>query len=114
MKSLWGALFVILAVLTFACQEEIKLFRVGVIIPLSGAADAYGRNVQNGLRLALDEINSKGGVKGKNIDLLIEDDQSNEKVAIQKVKPMLDNVPVVIGGITSNVALALAPVCQTK
>jgi len=114
MKSIfWGILFAILAVLTFACKEEIKLYRVGVVIPLSGAADAYGRNVQNGLRLALDDINSKGGVKGKNLDLLIEDDQSDEKAAVQKVKPMLDNVAVVIGGITSNVALALAPVCQT-
>jgi branched-chain amino acid transport system substrate-binding protein len=114
MKVFWGILFLILAVLTFACKEEIKLYRVGVVIPLSGSAEAYGRNVENGLRLALDEINAKGGVKGKHIDLLIEDDQSDEKVAVQKAKPMMDNVPLIIGGVTSNVALALAPVCQAK
>jgi branched-chain amino acid transport system substrate-binding protein len=114
MKLSWGVLFVILAVLTFACKEEIKIYRVGVVISLSGSADAYGRNVENGLRLALEEINSKGGVKGKNLDLLIEDDQSDEKVAVQKAKPMLENVPVVIGGITSNIALALAPVCEAN
>jgi branched-chain amino acid transport system substrate-binding protein len=114
MKSFWYTLLLVVVVLSFACKEEVKIFRVGVVIPMSGAADAYGRNVQNGLKLALEEINSKGGVKGKNLDLLIEDDQSDEKMAVQKAKPMSDNVSVIIGGITSNVALALAPVCKEK
>jgi branched-chain amino acid transport system substrate-binding protein len=114
MKLLWRIGFALLIVLTFACEEEIKVYRVGVVIPLSGASDAYGRNVQNGLKLALDDINAKGGVKGKPLDLLIEDDQSDEKAAVQKATPLLDSVPLIIGGITSNTALALAPFCQKK
>jgi len=114
MKSFVGV-FLILALLTFACKEEIKVYRVGAVIPLSGAAETYGRNVQNGLMLALEEINAAGGVKGKKLDILMENDETNEQTAVQKAEQLSNNgIPVIIGGVTSNLALALAPVCDKK
>jgi branched-chain amino acid transport system substrate-binding protein len=83
--------------------------------------EAYGRNVKNGLMLALDEINAAGGIKrrgeteGKKIDILIEDDGTDEKKAVEKANSLIktSKVPLIIGGVTSNIALQLAPVCET-
>jgi branched-chain amino acid transport system substrate-binding protein len=113
MKLFAGILFVVLTVLSFACKEELKVYRVGAVIPLSGAAETYGRNVSNGLKLALEEINAAGGVKGKPMDVLTEDDQTNEKTAVEKVEQLSrSGVHVTIGGITSNLALAMVPACE--
>lgn len=112
MKSLISALSVVFLLILFGCKEELKVYRVGAVIPLSGQFEAYGRNVKNGLTLALEEINASGGVKGKTLDILFEDDRSDEKVAAGKAKALADNVPVIIGGVTSNEALAMAPICE--
>lgn len=115
MKSLVGILFCLVAVIgIFACEEELKVYRVGAVIPLSGSAEAYGRNVKNGLTLALDEINGKGGIKGKNMDILFEDDRSDERSAKNKADGLIHNseVPLIIGGVTSSIALAIEPVCE--
>ncbi|HJZ13188.1 MAG TPA: ABC transporter substrate-binding protein [Acidobacteriota bacterium] len=114
MKAFLFFLTLALAIFTVSCQEEVKVYRIGAVIPLSGSAEAYGRNVEHGLKLALEQINEKGGVKGKKLDIFIEDDRSDEKVAVQKVNQLIkgSGVPIIIGGVTSNIALAMAPVCE--
>jgi len=114
MKSLLSTLFVVFLLVLFGCQQELKVYRIGAVIPLSGQFEAYGRNVKNGLTLALEEINAAGGVKGKPLDILFEDDRSDEKVGANKAQSLVKNtaVPIIIGGVTSNVALAMAPVCE--
>ena len=115
MKSLLSTLFVVFLLILFGCKEELKVYRVGAVVPLSGQFEAYGRNVKNGLTLALEEINASGGVKGKTLDILFEDDRSDEKVAAGKVKALKGSgVAVIIGGVTSNEALAMAPVCEQE
>jgi branched-chain amino acid transport system substrate-binding protein len=82
--------------------------------------EAYGRNVKNGLLLALDEINTAGGIKrrgeseGKKIDILFEDDGTDDQKAVDKANLLIktSKVPLIIGGVTSSTALALAPVCE--
>ncbi len=124
MKVKYG-LVVFLLLLTFiipACKQEAKIYRVGAVLPLSGSMEAYGRNVKNGLMLALDEINAAGGIKrrgeseGKNIDVIIEDDGTDDNKAVEKAKNLVKTarVPLIIGGVTSSTALALAPVCEAE
>src|SRR3990172_293645 len=114
MKPVLAVLCVALLIFTFACKEEIKIYRIGAVIPVSGAFDAYGRNVKNGMMLALDEVNHLG-IKGKKLDILIEDDGSDEKRAVQKANQLIGNgIRIIIGGITSNSSLAMAPVCEAK
>jgi branched-chain amino acid transport system substrate-binding protein len=113
MKLSAGILLVVLTVLSFACKEELKVYRVGAVIPLSGAAETYGRNVSNGLKLALEEINAAGGVKGKPLDVLTEDDETNEKTAVEKLEQLSrSGAHVTIGGVTSNLALAMVPALE--
>jgi branched-chain amino acid transport system substrate-binding protein len=114
MKSSFLILCAALVILSFACKEEVQVYRIGAVIPTSGAFDAYGRNVKNGMILALDEVNQQG-IKGKKMDILIEDDASEEKKAVEKANQLIGNgIPVLIGGVTSNEALAMAPVCEAK
>lgn len=101
---------------TLSCKKEPKVYRIGVVISLSGADSGYGQSVKNGLTLAMNEINEKGGIHGKPVDMLIEDDESDEKTAVLKTDQLIrsSGVPIIIGGVTSSVALAIAPLCETN
>lgn len=114
MRSFVKILFVIVALFAFACKSEIEVYRIGAVVPLSGGADAYGQVVKNGLMLALEEVNKQGGINGKPMDILFEDDKSDEKSAVGKVEELSKAAPLIIGGVTSNIALAIAPVCGQK
>lgn len=114
MRSFIRILLCVIGLISFACKSEIEVYRIGAVVPLSGSADAYGQVVKNGLLLALDEVNSQGGINGKTMDILFEDDKSDEKAAVGKVQDLSGTVPLIIGGVTSNVALAIAPVCGQK
>src|ERR1700745_4006197 len=50
---------------------------IGLVQPLTGAFAAAGTDVVNGAKIAADEINAKGGVLGKKLELIIEDTKSN-------------------------------------
>jgi branched-chain amino acid transport system substrate-binding protein len=73
-KTTLAAIVLAVGVTTAAAQESIK---VGVIQPLTGAFAASGNYVANGAKIAADEINAKGGVLGKKLELVIEDNKSN-------------------------------------
>jgi branched-chain amino acid transport system substrate-binding protein len=115
MKSFRIPAFLLLLIFAISCGDELKVYRIGAVLSLTGSSAAYGQNVKNGLLLAMNEINNQGGVHQKPIDLMIEDDQSNEKTAVQKTNGLIRNggVPIIIGGVTSNIALAMAPVCES-
>ena len=57
-----------------AAQSTIQ---IGMVQPLTGAFAAAGTDVVNGAKIAVDEINAKGGVLGKKLELVIEDTKSN-------------------------------------
>ena len=122
MKLRYGlVLFLLLAFTITACKEEAQIYRIGAELPLSGSMEAYGRNVKNGLILALDEINAAGGIKrrgeseGKKIDIVFEDDGTDEKKATDKTNSLIKaRVPLIIGGVTSSIALAIAPICEKE
>src|SRR6266498_1083613 len=93
---------------TAAAQDSIK---VGVIQPLTGAFAASGNYVANGAKIAADEINAKGGVLGKKLELVIEDNKSNptEAAAVAEKLIVRDKVPVLMGAWGSSFTLAVMP-----
>jgi branched-chain amino acid transport system substrate-binding protein len=114
MKPWIRIICVLIGLVTFACNDEVKVYRVGGIVPLSGSLEAYGRNMKNGMTLALDEINAAGGIKGKKLDILFEDDNSTDKMAQTKAEELIKNahVPVIIGGASSNTTIAMVEACE--
>ena len=89
-------------------QEPLK---VGLIQPLSGPIAAAGSYITNGAKIALDRINAKGGVKGRKLDLIIEDNKSDPAETRNAAEKLIvrDKVPVIIGAWGSSMTLAMMP-----
>jgi len=89
-------------------QETVK---IGVSQPLTGAFAASGNYVAQGAKIAEDEINAAGGVLGKKIELVIEDNKSNPTEAVSTAEKLIvkDKVPVMMGAWSSTLTLAVMP-----
>ena len=84
-------------------QETIK---IGVPVPLTGSYSTAGKDILNGAKLAADEINAHGGVLGKQIELVPEDDQCDADKAAEAAQALVDKgVVAVAGGYCSSSAL---------
>jgi len=92
-------------------QDQIK---VGEFASLSGGSASFGQSSHNGTALAIDEINTGGGVLGKKLDLVTEDDRSvaGEPATIARKLISQDNVIAVLGEVASSKSLEAAPICQ--
>ena len=97
------------ALLDGAAQAQ--TIKIGVNEPLTGAFAASGTYVVNGAKIAADEINAKGGLLGKKIELVIEDNKSNptEAAAVAEKLITRDKTPVMMGAWGSSLTLAVMP-----
>ena len=93
---------------TALAQEPIK---IGVTQPLTGAFAASGNYVVQGAKMAEDAINAEGGVLGRKIQLVIEDNKSNPTEAVATAEKLIskDKVPVLMGAWSSTLTLAVMP-----
>src|SRR5262245_30034824 len=105
--AVWIAVLLVVSV-AGACQDTV---RVGIVAPLTGSQAAFGEALKNGYLIALDEINAKGGVLGKRIELDIYDDQSKPEQAVQGVSKLVDqdHVPILLGSFSSESTMAMIP-----
>jgi len=91
--------------------------KIGLDNPLTGTYAALGKNELIGARLALDQINAKGGILGRKVDLLVEDSTSGDAgTAVEKARKLIDRdkVNFLIGNINSALAQAMANVSFEK
>jgi branched-chain amino acid transport system substrate-binding protein len=89
---------------------------VGVYGALTGDQAAFGSSTVQGVRIAAEEINAAGGVLGRKIRLVIEDDQGRAEEAASVVTKLTtsNNVVALIGENSSNQSLAAAPIAQAN
>lgn len=87
------------------------VIKIGGIGPLTGDASTYGISVKEGALLLENEINEAGGIDGKKIQFIFEDDQADPNSALQAFNKLVDNdkVCAILGGVTSGATLAIAP-----
>src|SRR5213592_4932830 len=99
-----------LAALTVPGESQAPL-KIGVIQPLSGPVAASGNYIRMGAEIARDWINARGGVLGRKIQLLIEDNKSDPKEAATAAEKLIvkDKVPVIVGAWGSSMTLAAMP-----
>ncbi|MDY6799313.1 MAG: ABC transporter substrate-binding protein [Pseudomonadota bacterium] len=85
--------------------------KIGVSQPLTGAVAASGNYVTNGARIAAAEINENGGLLGRQVELIIEDNKSNPREAVNAAEKLIlsDKVPVLMGAWSSTYTLATMP-----
>lgn len=87
---------------------------VGVYGALTGDQASFGTSTVQGVRLAAEEINAAGGINGRKIRLVVEDDQGRAEEAASVVTKLItsDQVVGIIGENSSNQSLAAAPIAQ--
>ena len=106
---LFGGVMLVAALLLSACgpKEPIK---IGFIAGTSGRVADLGISGRNGMQLAVDLANQKGGIDGRKIEVQVRDDEQNAEVARQRYKELVDaKVAVIIGPMTSGMGVALLP-----
>src|SRR5438552_14599707 len=112
-SSVSSMLVVVLAICAASptSAQPAEPIKVGVIQPLSGPVAASGNYVRMGAEIARDWINARGGVLGRPINLLIEDNKSDPKEAATAAEQLIvrDKVPVIMGAWGSSMTLAAMP-----
>lgn len=90
------------------------VYKIGLIEPLSGNLAVYGQNIQKGVDLAVERINAAGGIKGKKIVMVYEDNIADPAKTVSAMKKLVtvDKVPAIIGAATSTATLAACPVAE--
>lgn len=93
-----------------------EVIKIGGIGPLSGPNSTYGISVKEGADLLAEEINAAGGINGKKVEFIFEDDQSDNTVAASAFNKLVDKdgVCAILGGVTSGTTLAIAPNSTNK
>jgi branched-chain amino acid transport system substrate-binding protein len=97
-------------------KQESNTIKIGVITSLTGSNAAFGQAHKAGYTIAADEINAKGGLLGKKIELDIYDDQSKPDQAVQGVSKLVDqdHVAIILGAYSSESTRAIVPVITQK
>ncbi len=89
--------------------ESEDVYKIGGIGPLTGGASSYGISVKQGAEIAIEKINQEGGVNGKELVLVFEDDVCDEEKAISAYNKIMDEEPIAImGAVTSGCSVAVS------
>ncbi len=89
---------------------------IGSYLSMTGSEADFGKQTNEGLSLAVDQINGSGGVKGKKIAIHLENDEGDPAKAASAVTKLItnDKVVAVVGEVASSLSLAAAPICQSN
>jgi len=97
--------------MTASAQKPIK---VGMPIPLSGPPALFGDPASKGAQMYVDELNAKGGVLGRKIELIVRDSKADANEAVRVAREMIlkDNVDFLVGTLTSAEGPAVSVVAK--
>src|SRR3974390_1883139 len=90
--------------------------RIGMVDPLTGVYAAVAQSEVVGAKYAVEEINRKGGILGRPVELLIEDSANDVGTGVQKTRKLIerDQVSFIVGDVNSGIASAMAQVTSEK
>jgi branched-chain amino acid transport system substrate-binding protein len=119
MRSARSAVLITLALLGAACEKKAPVAEtilIGHVGSLTGSEASFGNSTENGLRLAIEDINAKGGIKGMKVAAKTYDDQGKpEEAAVAATRLITqDKVKVLIGEVASSRSLAMAPIADAN
>jgi branched-chain amino acid transport system substrate-binding protein len=104
----------VLALMVAPLSAAEKPIKLGVVFVMSGPMGGYGKHGTQAVQLAMDEINAQGGILGRKMEALFQDDKLQVPLGVQIVKKFIaeDQVDFIIGPTSSAVALALSDLVQ--
>lgn len=87
--------------------------KIGTLTPLTGAGGPYGPVMVKAVKAVVDEVNAAGGVLGRKVELISEDDQTNPEAGVRAARKLIDvdKVSAILGTWASSVTTAVAPLC---
>jgi branched-chain amino acid transport system substrate-binding protein len=111
----WAAAVLVAGVLA-GCEQRTDEIRIGEFGSLTGGTATFGTSNHEGVMLAVEEINAAGGVLGKPVRVVTEDNQSKPEESVTAVLKLIkqDQVSAIIGEVASSRSLAAAPQCQAN
>jgi len=120
-KKLLALLVVITLVTTMftgcgSSSSSGKTIKIGAIQPISGPVSAYGTQSRDSINMAVEEINAKGGVLGKDLQVIVEDDEANPEKSKNAFTKLVtkDKVVGFVGALTSKCSLAITEEAQKR
>ncbi len=115
-KKLFTAL-VLFAVITFsltACWQQ-KPITIGFVASLTGSTSELGVDGRNGLMLAVEEVNEKGGINGRRVEVVVKDDQNDPQIGLAADQELYEaGISFIVGHMTSNMAALSVPFVNSK
>jgi branched-chain amino acid transport system substrate-binding protein len=97
----------------FPAYAQGEPIRLGILTPLTGAGGNDGPRMLKAMQAVFEEVNKAGGVLGRRIETVVEDDQTNPEAAVRAARKLIEvnKVPLIMGTWASAVTAAVAPVC---
>lgn len=96
--------------------ESEKRLRLGEISSLTGSEATFGRSTHRGILLAVQEANQDGGVRGRKLELITQDDRGQASEAVLAIQKLIQQHQVlgILGEVASSISLAIAPIAQSS
>lgn len=97
-------------------EKESKTIKIGVVAPLTGAVAAYGEGARDGILLAFDKINAAGGILGKKIEPIVEDNKGDQAETTNVINKLIskDKVAAIVGPVISGTSNVAGPICNKE
>src|SRR6476646_5356470 len=101
------------AALPLRASAQGEPLKLGILTPLTGAGGADGPRMLKAMQGVMEELNKAGGVLGRKVETVVEDDQTNPEAAVRAARKLIDvdKVSVIMGTWASAVTTAVAPLC---
>lgn len=96
--------------------KEADVIKIGAVLPLTGDVATFGQSTKDALELLVAETNKKGGLLGKKVQIVYEDDQNTPANSANAGQKLINNdkVAALIGSVTSKCSIALGPIANAS
>lgn len=113
--AILAAILIIITQFQKPTESSENVIKIGAILPLTGSAAEIAEQHKQGIDFAVDEINLKGGIRGKKIQLMYEDDKNDPKLTVSVFNKLVDihKIPLMIT-VMSSPSMAIYPLAEQK
>jgi ABC-type branched-subunit amino acid transport system substrate-binding protein len=112
-RAVLGGAAALTAVAALPARAQAPPIKLGTLTPLTGAGGSYGPSMRKSMSWVVEQVNGAGGVLGRRVELVSEDDQTNPDAGVRAARKLIDvdKVAAVMGTWASSVTTAVAPLC---
>src|SRR5437667_9033829 len=112
-RTVLGGAAAITAVNVLPARAQTPPIKLGTLTPLTGAGGSYGPSMRKSMAWVVEQVNGAGGVLGRRVDLVSEDDQTSPEAGVRAARKLIDvdKVAAILGTWASSVTTAVAPLC---